>query len=165
MGSTIIGSGQNMLLVASEVDMMMMTRRLRNVRAIQSQGGNVPQNHLGRLGKNRDHEQVQREKRRQRMRRRLIRPLKTYIGSLYGLSKGFKRSKMPIMSQGMPHFFQRSFYPSLSTPKFKLLSLNKYDRNTDFKIHLAIFQTTIQLLNVNDFMLGRVSLSTLIGLE
>lgn len=34
MGSTIIGSGQNMLLVASEVDMMMMTRRLRNVRAI-----------------------------------------------------------------------------------------------------------------------------------
>lgn len=48
--------------------------------------------------------------------------------------------------------------------KFKLPSLDKYDGTVDPRSHLAIFRITMQLKNVNDFVLYRVFLFTLIGL-
>lgn len=48
--------------------------------------------------------------------------------------------------------------------KFKLSSLDKYDRILDPMSHLAIFRTTMQLQDVNNFILCRAFSSALTGM-
>lgn len=48
--------------------------------------------------------------------------------------------------------------------KFKMSSLDKYDETEDPRSHLAIFRTTMQLHNVNNFVLYGVFSSTLTSL-
>lgn len=48
--------------------------------------------------------------------------------------------------------------------KFKLPSLDKYDRTVDPRSHLTIFRTMMQLQDINNFVLCRVFPSTLTGL-
>lgn len=75
--------------------------------------------------------------------------------------QSIKRRKRKITVWTMLHPCRKKILAETFLKKFKLSSLDKYDGTADPRSHLVIFRITIQLQDVNDFVLCRVFPSTL----
>lgn len=79
--------------------------------------------------------------------------LRTWVVSLFGQFRGFEKEYKDNFELRDTSPLSEEILVETFLPKFKLSSLDKYDGTTNLRNHLVVLKTTIQLQNVNDFVL------------